>query len=283
VSRQPGHSPREPLLMASGMLAGHSFEPRLKAAAEAGFTGVGLRLAPYQAARRAGHGDADMRGMLRHYGLQLCELQPLMAWALSGAPGQASRAEEQAVYEIAAAVGGDHLIATGLNPDVPFDGVVERFAGLCERAAASGLRVGLECLPWTAIATVEEAWRIVQSAGHRNGGVIIDPWHFYRGAADARHVRAVPGERIVAVHLNDGLDPVGDPIEDTRRRRRLPGEGDFPLPSFVRMLDSVRCSCAWTVEVLSDELEALDTESAAVLAARSSRAVLHAARRTRST
>jgi sugar phosphate isomerase/epimerase len=269
--------------MASGMLAGHSFEPRLKAAADAGFTGVGLRLAPYRAARRAGHSDADMRAMLQHYGLELCELQPLMGWAFSGAPGRTSRAEEEAVYELAAAVGGDHLIATGLNPDVPFDGVVERFAALCERAGARGLRVGLECLPWTAIATVEEAWRIVQMAGHRNGGVIIDPWHFYRGVADARHVRAVPGERIVAAHLNDGVDSVGDPIEDTRRRRRLPGDGVFPLQSFVRMLESIRRSCPWTVEVLSDDLEALDTERAAMMAARSSRSVLHAARRTPTT
>jgi sugar phosphate isomerase/epimerase len=262
------------------MLAGHDFAARTAAAAAAGFGGLGLRNGGYAAARAAGRSDADLRALLTHHGVRLVDLQPLMAWALGEEAGRASRAEEETAYRIAGALGGaDHVTATGHGCDGPFEVVVERFAALCDRAAAHGLRVGLEFLPWTPpLDDAPAAWRVVAAAGRANGGVVVDAWHVERGSGDLAQVRAVPPQRIVAVHLDDGGPQLGDAVEDTRRRRRLPGEGGFRLTAFVRELEAAGWRGPWGIEVLSEQLDALPVEEAARRAAEATHAVLAAAR-----
>ncbi len=268
------------LQLASGMLAGHAFEARVAAAAAAGFAGVGLRNAGHAAARAAGRSDADLRALLAHHGVRLVDVQPLMAWARDGAAGRASRMQEETACGVAAALGGaDYVTATGHGCDGPFELVVERFAALCDRTAAHGLRVGLEFLPWTPpLDDARAAWRVVAAAGRANGGVIVDAWHVERGSGELAQVRAVPPRRIVAVHLDDGGAPCGDAVEDTRLRRRLPGEGGFRLTALVRELEAAGWRGPWGVEVLSERLDVLEAGEAARRAAEASRGVLAAAR-----
>jgi sugar phosphate isomerase/epimerase len=267
----------ERLVLASGTLAKHPFEERLEAAAAAGFGAIGIRNAGYAAAR-AEASEVDLRAMLSHHGLVVSDLQPLMTWGMGGDAGRRSRAEEEQAYRVAAAIGGDHLIAAGLDADAPFEVVVERFAALCDRAAVQGLRVGLEALPWTGVRDPATAWKIVRAADRPNGGLIVDPWHIYRGGLDETALAGLPGERIFAVHLDDGGPPLGHPVEDTRRRRRLPGEGTFPLVAFLRTVLALGVDAPYSVEILSDELDALPARDAAAAAARASREVIEAAR-----
>ena len=62
--------------------------------------------------------------------------------------------------------------------------VVVAFARLCERAAAAGLRVDLEFLPWTIVPDLRTALQIAREADQANAGVMLDCWHFYRGGSD---------------------------------------------------------------------------------------------------
>ena len=116
-------------------------------------------------------------------------------------------------------------------------------------------------------------------SGAANAGVLVDSWHLYRGNGDDREVRAVPPERIVALHIDDADElQVGTPLEDTLHRRRIPGEGAFPLLDYVRMLDEMGVQAPFGIEVLSDELRALPAAEAAQRAVDATRRVLAEAR-----
>ena len=123
------------------------------------------------------------------------------------------------------------------------------------------------------------SWDIARLADRDNGGVLVDTWHHFRGAADDDLIRAIPPERIVAVQFDDADAEVrGTLLEDTIHRRRLPGDGSFDLAGFVNLMDGHGVSCPWSVEILSDDLHALAPDEAAAAAASTTRAVLTAAR-----
>ena len=153
--------------------------------------------------------------------------------------------------------------------------VSERFAAVCDRAADHGLLVALEFLPWSGIPDAATAWEVVRRAGRPNGGINLDAWHHFRGAADDVMLTSVPPDRYVAVALNDAdARVVGDLIEDTTRRRRLPGEGSFDLIGFLRLLDAHGVAAPITVEILSEEQSARPVEEAASVALAATRAVM---------
>ena len=73
-----------------------------------------------------------------------------------------------------------------------FEIVANHFAALCDRAARHGLLVAFEFLPWSDVPDVAAAWRLIRLADRKNGGLLIDTWHYFRGAADPVEVRSVP-------------------------------------------------------------------------------------------
>lgn len=256
-----------------------SFEERVRAAAESGCAGIGLRWQAYAAARDAGASDADLRAVLADHGVEVAEYEVLRHWAYDDERAERGRVAEEQVWAMADALGGRHVIVVASHLPDPVDVVAERLAALAERAAAHGLIVALEFLPWTDIADAATAWEIVGRADHAGVGVLVDSWHLYRGAADEEQVRAIPPDRIVAVHIDDAdAEPVGTLLEDTLHRRRVPGEGAFPLVDYVRLLDDVGVRVPYGVEVISDELAALPAVEAARRAVDGTRRVLAAAR-----
>ena len=64
---------------------------------------------------------------------------------------------------------------------------------------------------------------------------------FLRGDESWSDLAALPGERVVAVQLNDGTRVPENPdyFEDNMVNRRSPGEGEFDLVRFVRTLDQI--------------------------------------------
>ena len=50
----------------------------------------------------------------------------------------------------------------------------------------------IEFLPWLDIPDAATAWAIAKQAGRANGGVLVDTWHYFRGAADPAQLEAIP-------------------------------------------------------------------------------------------
>jgi sugar phosphate isomerase/epimerase len=254
------------------------FETRVAAAARAGYAGLGLLVENYEAMRAAGQTDAHLRAVLADHGQQVVEIEFLYHWMCTDEREGFSSDLEARLFRMADALGVRNLNMGDVNPPEqapPRDLVVERFAGVCDRAAQHGLLVGLEFLPWSGIPDAAAAGEIVKGAGRPNGGINLDAWHYFRGGADETALLAIPADRFTSVALNDA-DPVmvGTMIEDTTRRRRLPGEGCFDLVGFLRALDRHGVTAPLVVEILSDEqnVRPIDEAAAAPLAA--TRAVL---------
>jgi adenylate cyclase len=195
---------------------------------------------------------------------------------------QAMRLSQEQFYAAAAAFGARHMNVGSIGEcgTLPALGVVaEQFAALCDRAAHHGLLVALEFLPWSDIGDAGTAWEIVRQAACNNGGILIDSWHYFRGAADPAQVRAIPAEHFCAIQFDDAdAVQISGMLEDTTQRRRLPGEGAFDLVGFVQMLDEIGVQAPVSVEIISTAQQARPLAEAARLAHETTRAVLAQAR-----
>jgi sugar phosphate isomerase/epimerase len=255
-----------------------SLEERTAAAAAAGYTSLGILVDDYEAMRSAGRSDAALRAICEDHGMAVTEIEFLYHWACPDQRAAFARQLEDRCYRAADAFGARHLNMGDVNaPDEmpPLELAAERFAAICDRAEDHGLLVALEFLPWSGIPDAATAWEIVRTADRPNGGINLDVWHHFRGASDDEMLRAIPPERIVCVAISDADDEVvGDLIEDTTRRRRLPGEGAFDLVGFLRLLDELGVTSPVTVEILSDEQNARPTDEAARVAIEATRAVM---------
>lgn len=240
------------------------FEERLAAARDAGYQGIGLRPTHYKAARASGLSDADMRAMLDDHGLELIEIGFVADWWETGEKGSRSQTFERSLYAIKDALGGRHVVMISGPMTDGVDALAERFAGVCDRAAEHGLRAGLETLPWTDIHDVGIAWEIASRSGCPNGGPVYDTWHLNRGGTTEEMIRTVPPDRVITIQINDGShELVESELEDTFKRRVLPGHGEFRIADFVELVDSLGVTAPVGVEVLNEELRALSTAEAA--------------------
>ena len=154
------------------------------------------------------------------------------------------------------------------------------FAKLCDQAAEHGLLVHIEPMPMSGFRTVADAWEVVRLADRPNGGILFDVWHHLRAGASDDVVRAVPGDRILAVHLSDAPAAAAraDVIDEMMHDRLLPGRGDVDVVGKIRLLDEIGCTAPLGVEVISDELGALSAREAARRAAEALDTVIGQAR-----
>jgi hypothetical protein len=130
------------------------FEDRVRAAAQAGYRGVGIHVRDYRAIREAGASDADLKAILAHHGIRHVEVEFLLNWFADGEAGEASRRDEELLYHMAETFGARLMFTGGdlaPNNPMPFDELTARFARLCARAAERGVTVGVEPVPWTNI------------------------------------------------------------------------------------------------------------------------------------
>jgi len=265
-----------------GMPARHDFTARVAAAANAGFAGIGLMADDYVMLRDSGNSGSELRRVADDHGVQVAEIEFAFGWAYDDERGEQGAAlldtllEMADVFEPRHVNVGDVLMASDLPP---IEVVAERFGALCDRAREHGLLVALEFLPWSGIPDVRTAWEVARLADRANGGVLVDAYHYYRGNPDEEALRAVPADRVNCIQLDDAdAEMVGDYMEDTCVRRRLPGQGSFDVVGLMRVLDDMGVEAPVSVEVMSTEMQALPVDEVAHLAHDTTRAVLDAAR-----
>jgi sugar phosphate isomerase/epimerase len=249
---------------------------RIEAAATAGFTGFGVLAVDLAVAERD-HGLAGIRAMLADNGIVHLELEGLPDWWSGGPERAASDELRRFMLTAAEALGARHLKVTPDTSGAPWepDHWAAEFARLAGQAGDAGARLGIEFLPWANIATVHDALRLVEDAGHPGGGIVIDVWHVERVGTSPDDLAALPQHRIVGVELDDADgEVVGTLFEDTVDRRRYCGEGSFDLPGIATSLRGAGWSGPWGVEILSTGHRRLDVRQAAAHAATTARRLL---------
>ncbi len=260
-----------------------SFVERIAAAARAGFAAIGLAVEDYAAMRSRGVSDAELRRTADDHGIAIAELEFLTNWWCDDEKGNRSRELEEKFYAAADAFGVRHMNvgSPGTRGTLPaLEIVAERFGMLCDRAAHHNLLVAFEFLPWSDVPDAATAGRLIALADRKNGGILIDTWHYFRGAADPAQVRAIPADRFFLIQFDDAdARMAGDWMEDTTDYRRLPGEGSFDLTGFIQMLDQMGVDAPFSIEILSIEQRNRGVMEAARAAHDSSRAVIDRARK----
>jgi sugar phosphate isomerase/epimerase len=149
------------------------------------------------------------------------------------------------------------------------------FADLCDRAAEHGLLVHLEWLAWSKVPDLDTALEIVALADRRNGGINVDMWHCARTGTTPAQLRLVPGERVMAIQIDDAPAAAEDNLVDaTLHHRLLPGDGELDLVGYLGAVRETGTRAPLGVEIFSDDLHALGPAAAAQLAADATRHLL---------
>ena len=110
-----------PLVISSYTLGTEvSFPDRVRAAAAAGFDGIGLRAENYWDAQEAGLDDAAMAEIASTPGVPVLEVEYLTGWGSAADRDAAQRSKERTVVHMARTFGVRHINA-GLLENLPLD------------------------------------------------------------------------------------------------------------------------------------------------------------------
>ena len=243
-----------------------------EAAGKAGFSAISLSGGDYASARKDGMSDLDIRTLLAANGLRIAELDGVVDWLapLPRAQGAGYDLDipffghtQDTFFAIADALGARSI--TAVDPflrSAPVEEMAEAFARLCDRAAEHGLLVHLEFLSWGPVPDLVTAWDIVHMADRANGGIMLDVLYLMRSGGPAM-LAQVPGERIFATQLCDGLlVRQGDCFADAADRD-WPGQGEFGVADLLRDLRNSGCLAPLGLEVMGQITAGLSPEAIA--------------------
>ncbi|WP_296744769.1 sugar phosphate isomerase/epimerase [Mesorhizobium sp.] len=208
-----------------------------------------LSLMPFEVEQmmEAGMPAREIRQRADDAGIRILRLDPLNTWSRVWLPDNMDDAyiatvdtPRERVFALCAELGCRSISLNATFPlgSLPLEAIIEDYAAICEASARFDLDCSLEFIPLWGVPTLDMAWRIVQGAGASNGGLVFDTWHFVRGRSDLADLKAIPGDKIHCVQLNDGpLElPAGVSIKDDCYDRKFPGDGQFPNVEIVRVL-----------------------------------------------
>jgi sugar phosphate isomerase/epimerase len=265
-------------IMSSHTVNSPTFRALVEATASAGVPAIALTYDQYRRFSRAGESDAEMQAIAASNGVRVVDIEALFA-VLEADPSGRTAAHAERLFGLAE-VFGAQSIGTHSNFDGDMEVAAGRLRSLCDTAAARGLSVGVEPVPVMTLGDLATAWDVIEYSGAANAGLVLDTWHFSRGAGTLEMVRALPARAFRTVQISDGA-LAGPPdlgyLDDTLTNRLPPGEGEFDLTGIVQALLAIGADVRWDMEICSSLLDALPGTEAALRATKATRAVLAAA------
>jgi sugar phosphate isomerase/epimerase len=265
----------ERLMMSSHTASRGSFRELVEATAGAGVNAIALTYQDYRRFARAGESDVDMVTAADDLGVRVADVEALFG-AFEPDPDGRTADFADRLFRVADLFGSDS-IGGHSNVEGGVDAAAVRLADLCDRAADHRLAIGIEPVAVMDVRDLATAWEIVARADRPNVGLVVDTWHFTRGAGSLEMIRSLPGTAFRTVQMSDGplVAPPGlDYLEDTLANRLPPGEGEFDLLGIIRALSDIGAEVVWDMEICSTVLDALPGPEAARRAADATRRVL---------
>jgi sugar phosphate isomerase/epimerase len=267
VPRTPGTSPIP-------------FEQRVQWVSETGWIGMGLAHTDLLIVRDT-IGYPMARRILSDYGIQHFEVEFLTNWWTNGQCRRTSDAMRQDLFEAAVELGAPIV---KVAPELVGDPVerahfVDQFGQLCVEAARTGLRIGLEPIPFSNLASIADGVDVISDVRQPNSGLVIDIWHCFRSGTTPEDLEAMlAADQVYVVELDDGAEEiVGDLRNDTVNHRLLPGQGVFDVPHYVAALHNIGFRGHWGVEIISEIHRARPPKEALADAARAARTAISSA------
>lgn len=241
------------LVLSSGTLMNPPFAELVAAAVAGSYQGISLWPGAYAPGRQPGVSLGDMRAMLADNGLVLWDVDAIVAWVGPDDPGPPYLEEspESVLLEIAAELSARYVnVLLHGRGQAPVDAAAAVLSGVCERAAAHGLRAHMEFSRNRVIRDIPSAAEVVRATGRDDAGLLVDAWHVHFGPGSFADLEEIPGSLVTGVQLNDApSEPPVDLAFATRHQRLVPGEGAMDLVGLLRTLGRIGCRAPLTVEV----------------------------------
>ncbi|MBW2419471.1 MAG: sugar phosphate isomerase/epimerase [Deltaproteobacteria bacterium] len=253
------------LVVTASTLGNPPLRTLVEAASAGGFAGLSIFPSEtYHPAVASGSSPAELRSILDDHGVVVNDVDALVC---TGDPGDAGAGGMGSAGEAMLFEAAEELRANFVNvvfmarQPMSVEQGAEIFAGVCDRAAEHGLSAYLEFVPFMTVPDAATAWAIVEQAGRPGSGIMVDSWHVFRGSTSEEELRAIPGERVLGIQLNDApAEPIEkNMVEETLHHRLVPGEGDIDLVAHMRLLDEIGSPAPRCAEVFSDSLLASGT------------------------
>jgi sugar phosphate isomerase/epimerase len=157
------------------------------------------------------------------------------------------REDYKPTLETGARLGARHVTVNSDDPDL--ERATEAFARLVADAGEYGLRPVIEAIPFTELASLEQALDMAERSG--GGGILLDTLHLQRAGDDLERLRSIDAQLLSYVQVCDGplalpsglsrpeRLPRSQPTEgddrqvEARALRLLPGDGELPLADML--------------------------------------------------
>lgn len=184
------------LVLCAGTVPDANFKSRVTAAKSAGFNAITLSPQHYLNARdRDKLSAADMQGILGDHDITVVSIDPLLDWF-----GQDASSAELLMYEAAQAVAAPNInVAPAFAPDIEQTQLVAALVRVCERAAAQGLSVDLEVLPWSTIPNYPALFEVLLAAQQNNAFATLDCLHLYRSGGTVAELRELGRDTLTLI------------------------------------------------------------------------------------
>jgi sugar phosphate isomerase/epimerase len=240
-------------------LSGAQIRGLTDAAAEAGFTDIAMSSDHFYWATADDMTTDAFVAYHRDRGLGIPVMEVIFDWTSDDRDAVA--AASLPVLDAAALVGSRSVIATTLEHHLPSMAVAVRgMRHLCDLAAERGLQISFEILPFSAVATIPGAIRLLDAVGAENLGLVLDTWHWFRapGGPDLAAIRELAARRVHVLQLNDApAEPEIDLISECMSRRLLPGDGAIDIVGLLDVVADLGAAPVLVPEVFSASLAEL--------------------------
>ena len=238
---------------------------RCEEAARVGMSGIGIWHADLEHVLET-RTLAEVRKLVDDYGLRHLELEFLGDWFLDPDDERRRASDERRalLFEAAAELPAHHIKVGNLaGTECELSQIVESYAELCADAARyTDAKVVYEFMPYDVqVNDIDTALEVVEGADAPNGGLALDTWHLGKLRLEPDELRRISPRFVSWVELSDGpFEYAEDRLDEVINRRRLPGEGEFPVADYVAVCRELGYDGPWGVEVLSEELRNLPIE-----------------------
>jgi sugar phosphate isomerase/epimerase len=236
------------------------FKERVESAARAGFRGIGIWHTDLEHILQT-RSLKEMKAILDDNGMKYLELEFLTDWFVDGERKAASDRLKKRLLEASAALGAKHIkMGDFNNTPCPMNQIIDAFAALCQEAEGYGATIGFEFMKSAMIDNFKDSLAMVQKAGARNGGLVLDIVHVVTLGISYEEISRMPAQYLVSVELNDGY-PQGHPQHDPSGARMFCGEGGFDIKGFIKSVQKTGYTGPWAVEVFSAEQAEMTLEA----------------------
>ncbi len=228
---------------------------KIQIAGEAGYTGIELWHDDLDAHLARGGTLKEVSHALADQNLTVPTTIYLKGWFETTGPAHAAELVEcQRRMAQAVEVGAQYVIAGPPSGMADHDLGAKNYRELLEIGLAMGVKPAMEFLGFVDdINTIEDALEIVTKAAHKEGTLVLDPFHIFRGGGSLESIARLRADQIAIMHFNDSpITP--QRFEQHDKDRVYPGDGHLDLRRELDLLRQIGYDRWLSLELFREDL-----------------------------